>query len=43
MEVLRRCINESEAPEAQLDLIENFFLDRERVRAACTETGRALQ
>ncbi|MBA3477546.1 MAG: tRNA dihydrouridine synthase DusB [Lautropia sp.] len=40
METLRGRINDCEAPEAQLDLIERFFSDRERVLDTCTENWR---
>lgn len=43
MERLRRRINDSNDPEAQLDLIDQFFSDRERVLDTCTEPGRSLQ
>jgi len=43
METLRGRINDSEAPEAQLDLIDRFFSDRERVLDTCTELERSLQ
>ena len=43
MSTLRTRINASETPEAQLDLIDEFFSDRERVLDTCTETGETLQ
>jgi tRNA-dihydrouridine synthase B len=43
MQALRRGINESETPEAQMDLIDKFFSDRERVLDACIEPRRSLQ
>jgi tRNA-dihydrouridine synthase B len=42
-EAFRQRINTSEAPQAQLDLIDQFFSDRERVFDTCTEPGRSLQ
>ena len=37
MKVLREGINQSDAPEAQIDLIDSFFSNRERVLDACTD------
>jgi tRNA-dihydrouridine synthase B len=43
MQALRRCINQSETPQAQIELIDSFFSERERVLDACTEPRRYLQ
>jgi len=43
MTTLRAHINASESPETQLDLIDEFFSDREQVLDTCTETGETLQ
>jgi tRNA-dihydrouridine synthase B len=43
MATLRAQINSSDAPEKQLQLIDVFFSDRERVLDTCTEPGRFLQ
>jgi tRNA-dihydrouridine synthase B len=43
MEALRGRINQCDVPETQLDLIDRFFTDRERVLDTCTDMGRSLQ
>jgi hypothetical protein len=43
MAMLRAQINISDAPDKQLQLIDLFFSDRERVLDTCTEPGRFLQ
>ncbi len=43
MEALRVRINASEAPQTQLDLIEEFFTDRERVLDTCKDIGETVQ
>ena len=42
-ETLRRRINLSEAPEVQLDLIDQYFADEEQVPDTCEEPGRLPQ
>jgi tRNA-dihydrouridine synthase B len=43
LEALRQLVNTSDVPEAQLDLIDRYFCDREQVLDTCTAPGRPLQ
>ena len=43
MEQLRGRINASESPQTQLDLIDAFFSDQERVLDTCADIGETLQ
>jgi tRNA-dihydrouridine synthase B len=43
MDAVRERINACESPQMQLDLVDNFFTDRERVLDTCKRIGETLQ